>query len=152
VVVRATPVDLGPMIDALVEAAPGLPHPGLEEAAREHARFLADLGARRILLRREVLVVLRQPPSPDSTGDGARERLRRRAGEAVTALAAAGVTLTVLDASAATGCLWRAVDPAAPPRPAGTAAPDEIVTAQAIADEVAIGSVLTGEVETGAGR
>lgn len=152
VVVRATPVDLGPMIDAIVEAAPGLAHPGLEAAAREHAGFLADLGARRTLLRREVLVVLRQPPSPDSTGDGARERLRRRSEEAVTGLGAAGVTLTVLDGEAATGCLWRAVDPAAPPRPPGTAAPDEIVTSRAIADEVATGPVMTDEVETRAGR
>ena len=152
VVVRATPVDLGPMIDAIVEAAPGLPHPGLEAAAREHAGFLADLGARRTLLRREVLVVLRQPPSPNSTGDGARERLRRRATEAVTALAAAGVTLTILDGPAVTGCLWRAVDPASPPRPTGTAAPGEIVTAHTLATETGTAPTATSHVETGAGR
>lgn len=128
VVVRAEPVDLAPMIDRVLAAAPGLPHPGLEQAAREHVQFLADLAARRTLLRREVLVVLRQPPSSDRGGAG--DRLRRRAEEAVAALAAAGVTLTVLDGEAAVGCLWRAVDPASPPRPAGTAGPGEIVTAQ----------------------
>ena len=147
VVVRAEPVDLTPMIDALLDAAPGLPHPGLEQAAREHARFLTDLAAARTLLRREVLVVLRQPPSPDSTGDGARDRLRRRAVEAVTALAAAGVTLTILDGPAAVGCLWRAVDPASPPRPSGVAAPGETVTAQTLTTEAA-----TGHVETEGGR
>jgi hypothetical protein len=129
VVVRAAPVDLAPMIGQVLDAAPGLPHPGLETAAKEHARFLADLAARRTLLRREVLVVLRQPAPSDSTGG--RDRLRRRAEEAVGALAAAGVTLTVLDGPAATGCLWRAVDPASPPRPSGTAAPGETITAQA---------------------
>ena len=127
-VVRAEPVDLTPMIDGLADAAPGLPHPGLEQAAREHARFLAELAATRTLLRREVLVVLRQPPSSNSTGDGARERLRRRADEAVSALAAAGVTLAVLDGQAATACLGRAVDPPRPPRPPGATVPGEIVT------------------------
>ena len=60
IVVRAEPVDLTAAIDALLDAAPGLPHPALEAAARRHARFLADLADRRDLLRREVLVVLRQ--------------------------------------------------------------------------------------------
>lgn len=128
VVVRAEPVDLAPMIAGLLDAAPGLAHPGLEQAATEHARFLSDLAAARTLLRREVLVVLRQPPSPSSTGEGARARLRRRGDEAVSALAGAGVTLSVLDGDAVTACLWRAVDPASPPRPPGVAAPAEIVT------------------------
>ena len=141
-VVRAEPVDLTPMIDGLADAAPGLPHPGLEQAAREHARFLAELAAPRTLLRREVLVVLRQPPSSNSTGDGARERLRRRADEAVAALGAAGVTLSVLDGQAATACLGRAVDPASPPRPPGATAPGA----------TAPGEIVTGEIVTGARR
>ena len=150
VVVRAEAVDLTPMIEGLLDAAPGLPHPGLEQAAREHARFLADLAAARTLLRREVLVVLRQPPSSNSTGDGARERLRRRAAEAVTALAAAGVTLTILDGPAATGCLWRAVDPASPPRPTGSAAPGEIVTAQTLTTGTGTGTAPTAAGQTAA--
>ena len=122
VVVRAEPVDLTPTIDALLDAAPGLPHPALEVAARGHARFLADLAARRDLLRREVLVVLRQPAGNDASG-----RLQRRAAEATAALGAAGVTLTVLDGPAAAACLSRALDPATPSRP-GLAGTDQPVT------------------------
>jgi hypothetical protein len=121
--VRAEPVDLAPMIKNLLIAAPGLPHPGLEAGAREHASFLSNLGASRTLLRREVLVVLRQP-----SGDGATERLSRRAEEATSALAAAGVVLTVLDQEDANACLLRALDPSRPPRPAGMGTPDAVIT------------------------
>ena len=123
ILVRAEPVDLAPSIDALLAAAPGLPHPALETAARGHARFLAELAERRDLLAREVLVVLRQTGDDDATG-----RLHRRAAEAVVALGAAGVTLTVLDGPAAAGCLARALDPAGPPRPAGLGHTDVPVT------------------------
>jgi hypothetical protein len=126
IVVRAEPVDLTAAIDALLDAAPGLPHPALEAAARRHARFLADLADRRDLLRREVLVVLRQRSGDDPAG-----RLHRRASEAATALAAAGVTLTVSDGAAAAACLARALDPAGTTRIAGLderAATDEPVT------------------------
>ena len=132
VVVRAEPVDLTSMIDAILDAAPGLAHPGLEAAAREHAGFLAELAERRRLLRRELLVVLRQPRA--TTGDGGddgRERLLRRAEEAVSALGAAGVTLRVLDGPAATSYLWAALDPAGGPRPVAMAAPGETITARA---------------------
>lgn len=117
--VRAEPVDLAPSIDALIEAAPGLPHPALETAARGHAAFLADLARRRDLLRREVLVVLRQPQSSSSADADASARLLRRASEAGRALGAAGVTLSVLDGPAAAACLARALDPAGDRRPAG---------------------------------
>ena len=137
-VVRAEPVELTVMIDGLLDAAPGLVHPGLEAAARDHARFLTDLAASRTLLRREVLVVLRQPAGDRAAtdrvatdcagGDPAVEHLRRRAVEATGALAAAGVALTVLDGPAATACISRAFDPSSPARPAGTAAPDEVST------------------------
>jgi hypothetical protein len=123
VLVRAEPVDLAPMIAELLEEAPGLPHLGLETGAREHAAFLSELGARRTLLRRDVLVVLRQPP-----GDGAAERLRRRAEEAIGALAAAGVVLTVLDEQGAFGCLARAIDPTHPPLDSAMAGPSAVIT------------------------
>jgi hypothetical protein len=126
--VRAEPVDLEPMVRALLEVAPALPHPGLEAAARDHAAFLAHLGARRTLLRREVLVVLRHRSSASSPSEGAAERLGRRAEEAVSGLAAAGVILTVLDGDAATACLTRALDPSRVDRPDGTAAPGEVIT------------------------
>jgi len=119
VLVRAERLDVGPAIDALLDAAPGLPHVALERAARDHAAFLADLATSRALLRREVLVVLRQPAGQASAeGDGA-GRLLRRAAEAVTALSAAGVSLSVLDGADAASALGRCLDPAGPPRPGG---------------------------------
>lgn len=131
--VRAEPVDLAPMVRALLDAAPGLPHPGLEDAARDHAAFLAGLGERRTLLRREVLVVLRHPGAANADrADGAAERLRRRAEEAVSGLAAAGVVLTVLDGDAATACLARALDPSRTDRPEGTAASGAVVTSAVV--------------------
>ena len=119
ILVRAEPVDLTPSIDALLDTAPALPHPALESAARGHATFLADLAARRDLLRREVLVVLRQPAQSNNAGGDAPTRLHRRASEAATALAAAGVTLVALDGPASATCLARALDPAGALRPAG---------------------------------
>ncbi|MDA8184956.1 MAG: PrgI family protein [Actinomycetota bacterium] len=132
-VVRAEPVELTVLIDGILNAAPGLAHPGLEAAARDHARFLGELAASRTLLRREVLVVLRQPAGDRAAtdragGDPAVEHLRRRAVEATGALAAAGVALTVLGGPAATACISRALDPSSPPRPAGVAAADEVIT------------------------
>ena len=123
VLVRAERLDVRPAIDALVDAAPGLPHLALEQAARDHAAFVADLAASRDLLRREVLVVLRQPmgqPAGQASaeGDGAGRLLRRAAG-AVSALSAAGVSLTVLDGAAASSALGRCLDPTGPPRPGG---------------------------------
>ena len=112
-----------------MDAAPGLPHVALERAARDHAAFLADLAASRDLLRREVLVVLRQPmgqpmgrPAGQASaeGDGSGRLLRRAAG-AVSALSAAGVSLTVLDGTAASSVIGRCLDPAGPPRPGGLA-------------------------------
>jgi hypothetical protein len=128
ILVRAEPFDLAPVIGELERVAPGLPHPGLEEAAREHARFLADLAATRDLLRREVLVVLRQPNESGAAATGASDRLRRRAEEAKAALAAAGVALDVLGGSEAGACLTRALDPTALLRPAGLSATSEVVT------------------------
>jgi len=116
--VRAEPIDLGPAIDALLAAAPGLAHPALEAAARDHAAFLGELARRRDLLRREVLVVLRQASGPDAPG-----RLARRAEAAASALGAAGVTLVPLDGASAAAGLAGALDPAGGPRPAGLDGP-----------------------------
>ena len=117
VLVRAERLDVRPAIDALLDAAPGLPHVALERAARDHAAFLADLAANRALLRREVLVVFRQPAGQASAAGDRSGRLLRRAAEAVTALGAAGVSLCVLDAVAASSVIGRCLDPARPPRP-----------------------------------
>ena len=119
VLVRAERLDVRPAICALLDAAPGLPHVALERAARDHAAFLAELAASRDLLRREVLVVLRQPAGQASADGHGAGRLLRRAAEAVTALGAAGVSLSVLDAMAASSVIARCLDPAAPPWPGG---------------------------------
>ena len=132
VLVRAEPLDVGPAVCALLDAAPGLPHLALERAARDHAAFLAGLAASRALLRREVLVILRQPmgqPAGQAGDDGdGPGRLLRRAAEAVTALGAAGVSLSVLDGVAAASVVGRCLDPAGPPRRGGLAGDDEPVT------------------------
>jgi hypothetical protein len=121
VLVRSAPLDVTPAVDALTGAAGGLPHVALERAARDHARFLADLAQSRTLLRREVLVVLRQPGGEDTAG-----RLRRRAAEATAALLAAGVTLQVLDGPDVAALLTSCLDPAAQAYPsvAARGAPD----------------------------
>lgn len=112
IVVRAEPVDLDPTITSLQQAAPGLPHPDLEAAARDHGRFLADLAGRG-LLTRQVLVVLRQVATTGGTADGG-ETLARRAADAAAALAGGGVTLQRLERDAAASLLARAADPANP--------------------------------------
>jgi hypothetical protein len=123
VVVRSDRVDLAATVAALRVAAPGLPHPALERAAGEHADFLAELAARQDVLSRERLLVLREPAgTPDPAV------LARRAEQAATLLAVAGVSLAPLGPDAAARVLARAADPHAPPRPAGQAAPGAVIT------------------------
>jgi hypothetical protein len=61
VLVRAERLDLSGQINELRERAGGLPHPALEAAACEHADYLTQLAAQTDLLRRQVLLVLREP-------------------------------------------------------------------------------------------
>jgi len=63
VLVRAERLDLSGQIAELRARAGGLPHPALEAAAVEHADYLAQLGEQTDLLRRQVLLVLREPMS-----------------------------------------------------------------------------------------
>ena len=131
ILVRAEPVDLSEAVAELLDAAGGLPHPRLEEAAREHARFLADLGAGRDLLRREVLVVVQEPTGfVTKDPEVAAARLRRRAEEAANALAAAGVTLSALDGESGSAVLSHAVAPDRP-RASEQAALDAVITGAA---------------------
>jgi len=131
VVVRSQPADLTPAIAALEDAAPGLPHPALEAAARDHARFLAELAGRG-LLSRQALVVLRQPKRDRAATEVEAEvdRLSRRVADATASLAAAGVIVTVLDAEAAAAVMAQAADPA-DPRPVTPSPGDIPVTAAA---------------------
>ncbi|TDB76808.1 PrgI family protein [Actinomadura sp. KC216] len=130
IVVRAQDVDLVPLISGLRDHAPTLAHPELEQAAIEHAEFLADLARRRDLLRRQVLIVLREPHHGRS-GDGAAQRVLRRADEAVRVLAAAGITVRVLPGDHATAVLAACCNPWHTTPAAATdqrAAPPETIT------------------------
>lgn len=141
ILVRAERLDLAPQIAELRARAGGLPHPALEAAARDHADYLTELAAQADLLRRQVLLVLREPlrtgPAPADTatgtlasklgwrrrrggdeqpvGDGARQaaeqRLVRRLREATELLSPAGIVATPLDANAATKVLTSACNP-----------------------------------------
>jgi len=123
VLVRVERADLAAHLDQLDQDAGGLPHPALEAAAREHARFLGELAARRDVARRQTLLVLRDPAPPPQ----AAAVLRRRADELGGLLGACGITLTSLDGGQAAAVLARACDPEAPPPPAGLAAPEETI-------------------------
>ncbi|MFC3454341.1 PrgI family protein [Amycolatopsis speibonae] len=151
ILIRAERLDLAPQIAELRDRAGGLPHPALEAAARDHADYLAELTAQADLLRRQVLLVLREPlrtgpaptassvlpwrrhgderPTDDGLRQAAEQRLVRRLGEAIDLLTPAGIVATPLDAAAATGVLAAACNPDTflPPS-AELAGADEVVT------------------------
>jgi hypothetical protein len=135
ILVRAEDVDITPLISGLRRGAPTLPHPELEVAAREHADFLASLTARRDLLRRRVLIVLREPRPAGGTGrharDGAGQRVLRRAEEATRALSAAGISLQILPGEAAATVLAACCNPwrPGPASSTGQAGPSAVITA-----------------------
>ncbi|SEP54523.1 MULTISPECIES: PrgI family protein [Amycolatopsis] len=165
ILIRAERLDLSRQIRDLHQAAPGLPHPRLEAAAREHATYLDQLRRSTDLLRRQVLIVLREPVRPAGPTDGlggasplavlrarrgrtragqvtdaarrsAETRLVRRLGEAVELLAPAGITVTPLDAGQATAVLATACNPdSLIPPTAGLAGADEVITTAADPDD-----------------
>ncbi|QFY14259.1 hypothetical protein GBF35_16345 [Nonomuraea phyllanthi] len=134
ILVRARPVDLGNLIDAVERRAASLPHPALADAAGQHAAFLDELNSSRELLAHQVLIVLR-----DNHAAGRRRRsvrreasaavVLRRAAEAERSLAALGVTTRVLDAPAAHQVLTECLDPGGW-HPADQALPDDIITGE----------------------
>jgi hypothetical protein len=123
VLVRVERADLTAHLCQLDQDAGGLPHPVLEAAARQHARFLGELAGRRDVLRRQTLLVLREPTPPAR----AAPILKRRAEELAGLLGACGITLTPLDATQAAAVLARACDPEGPPPPAGLAVPGQTI-------------------------
>ncbi len=105
--VRSNRADLRRFFETMEERAPILPHPGLEESAREHAAFLRSLAARRDILSRQVLVCFRE------RGVAATERLStldHRVEEAAALLRGLGVRLKRLDADDAADLLAQASD------------------------------------------
>jgi hypothetical protein len=70
VLVRTERLDLSGQIAELRERAGGLPHPALEAAALEHADYLVQLGEQTDLLRRQVLLILREPMDATAPADG----------------------------------------------------------------------------------
>jgi hypothetical protein len=149
VLVRAHRLDLTDQIADLRDTAGGLPHPALEAAAREHADFLKHLGAGTELLRRQVLLVLREPygiaqetksalpmlrrRGSGQVGEGTRRaaeaRLVRRLNDAIELFASAGVVITPLDAGQATAVLAAACNPdTLLPPSAGLANASEVIT------------------------
>jgi PrgI family protein len=121
VLVRADRVNLDPLITELEDGAAELPDPGLEDAALAHAEFLRELSAERDLLRRQVLIVIREPLPAGVTGHAGREAARTRAGqraaETAAALGALGIRVSVLDGPTAAAVLAAAADPLHPPIP-----------------------------------
>ena len=121
VLIRAGRADLTSAVAGLREAAPGLPHPALEQAALEHAQFLDGLAAERDVLTRQALLVTREPGHGGTrAGAGtAAARAAQRAGEAARLLAGADLQVQVLDGGQVTALLAACADPSAPPLPAG---------------------------------
>jgi hypothetical protein len=148
ILVRTERMDLSAQISELRTSAAGLPHPALEHAAHEHADYLTQLAATTDLLRRQVLLVLREPvlaPGTvpvtrmlrsrrseridESTLRAAEGRLVRRLAEAVELLAPGGITVTALDAGQATAVLAAACNPdSLIPPAAGMAGADDVIT------------------------
>ncbi|MGH9168652.1 MAG: PrgI family protein [Acidimicrobiia bacterium] len=121
--VRSNRTDLRAFLDAIEEGAPGLPHPGLEAAAREHAAFLRSLASRRDILSRQVLVCFREE------GGATEERLSsldHRVEVAAALLRGLGVRLVRLDGDQTAEVLSAASDPESEPAPTGSRFPDVV--------------------------
>jgi hypothetical protein len=116
--VRSGRADLRAVVEELEDRAGGLPHPSLEEAAREHSAFLRSLASRRDVLERQVLVCFREPRG--GSPEEATARLDHRVEESATLLRGMGVHLSRLETEQATELLVRASDPEAAPPPRGT--------------------------------
>ncbi|WP_328869606.1 PrgI family protein [Streptomyces sp. NBC_00287] len=140
ILVRTERLDLSSQIGELRQRAPSLPDPSLEAAALAHADFLDEL-SRGDLLRRQILLVLREPQdsgAPMDTLDSgsplavfarrrrsqarsgpkspaalraAEARLVRRFGEAAELLGPLGILVTPLDAGQTTTVLAAACNP-----------------------------------------
>jgi hypothetical protein len=127
ILVRAQPVDLTATVLSLREGAEQLPHPALAAAAREHAGFLQAISTEHDVLRRQVLLIIREPVAGHHGRDAAAARAMRRISEAAQLLGAIGCAVHPLDADAVIALLTACFDPGAPPTPAPTTAADQVI-------------------------
>ncbi|WP_063761208.1 PrgI family protein [Streptomyces sp. NRRL B-1347] len=164
VLVKAERLDLSAQIRELREYAAALPHPALEQAAREHADYVERLGRDADLLRRQVLLVLREPVRAPSRSEGlggssplgafslwksnrgasavepgarraAEARLLRRLSEAAELLGPIGITVTALDAAQCTAVLTSACNPdCLVPPSSALAGADDVITGASSTD------------------
>ncbi|MBF8190576.1 PrgI family protein [Nonomuraea sp. K274] len=129
ILVRAERVDLTETVASLRDNARELPHPALASAALEHADFLQELSARHELLRRQVLLIVREPVIGANGSDVAAARALRRLDEASRVLGSCGLTARLLDARAVAALLASCFDPSAPSLPDDDIAlPGEVIT------------------------
>jgi hypothetical protein len=113
--VRCHRIDLAPLADTLHQDAAALPHPALEQAARAHADFLADLATGGNLLGRQIVLVAREDAAAHRVGHHAGEgRVTQRVHEAARALTAAEITVTPLDAEQSAALVSAACNPDTP--------------------------------------
>ncbi|GAA5172583.1 hypothetical protein GCM10023321_72660 [Pseudonocardia eucalypti] len=131
--VRATPLDLSGHIARLDTFATTTGHvqPALAAAAADHADHLAQLAAEHTLLRRQIVLVFREPNPPTPATSAASQarrdraalnRLGRQLADAAALLAPAGLAVTALDAHQAEAVLYAACRPHQPTtaHPGGT--------------------------------
>ncbi|MER6091322.1 PrgI family protein [Streptomyces bluensis] len=120
--VRCHRIDLTPLADTLQQEAAALPHPALEQAARAHAEFLADLAMSGNLLGQQIVLVAREEASvPGVRRHAGAGRARQRVAEAARALAAAEITAAPLDAGQCAELVSAACNPDTPtPTPTST--------------------------------
>lgn len=111
ITVRSQPVDLAAHAAAIGEAAAALPHPALRDCAAAYTRFLADLAGQG-LRRRQILLVL---STRTKQRQAAVVTLQRRASEAESLLAGAGVRLQALNGEQAAALLGAVLEPPGPP-------------------------------------
>jgi hypothetical protein len=136
ITVRAAPVRLAPHLAHLRAQAGVLPDAALAAAAERHAEFLEELAGGRVLLARQILLTAREPVPPRAGPAGweaAAGRAVRRLEEARLLLAAAGVTVRLLDGPAVASLLATLAQPGTPALPDGLAATG-VITGPTIGD------------------
>lgn len=110
VLVRCHRIDLAPLAEGLQQDAAGLPHPTLEQAARDHAVFLADLAATGALIGRQIVLVARESQAAHGRRGG-QGRVVQRIDEAARALAGAELAVTPLDGEQSAQLITAACNP-----------------------------------------